>query len=451
MLKEERFDDVAALYIHIVEREPAEADLFQELVPQMREAGAMGAANQILLTAGPFHGNDPHFLFDLAHEHQQLGNLDEASECYQQLLAIEPEHLQAYRHLGEVLLELDRNEQAQEVLEAARKVMPGNARITNLLGVVHHRHGRFKEAARLYQKAARLDKTDSDYPLNEGFAWRDLGEVQKAADALDRALERDPDDTYLLQEAGLLWLELDLDRAVELFQHATRIDGEDPYNYRLLGDALRRASEYNQARDAFRTAIDIDPGDHFSYNGLGLIHEAQDELDQAIERYRKAAELLPEEPVYHRNLGFRLMDDHAADEAIRTLEKAVELEPGHAMTHAILGQLYRDNDQAEKALYHLREAQRLEPDDPNSRRELGYLLHDMRDYEGAIDSYREGLVCDPEDALTHFNLGQALLLLEQFEEAECHLRRAAELDGDCNPYPELGVALHRLGKTEASR
>jgi len=451
LLEDERLDDVAALYAYMLTRDPARADFFRELTPAMREAAAIGPANQVLLLAGMHHNNDPEFLFSLAREHQALGNFTDAAGLFEDVLKLSPDHYPAAIHLGETLLEVDANDRAIEVLARAHEQLPENAHIANLLGIAYHRFGRYEEAIPLYQRAGELDRDESDYPLNEGLAWRDKGESYQAVEALERSLERAPDDPYLLQETGLLWLEHDLDRAIALFEKAGRIDPDDPYSFRLLGDALRRAEYFERAREAFLTAIDIDPGDHFSYNGIGLIFEARDQLDDAIESYRKAIELMPEEPVYFRNLGFRLMDTDSNEEALEILERALALEPDHALTHSILGQLYRDCDTPHKALHHLEQALRLDPGNLESRRELAYLLHDLREYEAAAEAYTQILHQEPKDAVTHFNMGQVLLVLDRLGDAERFLRNAQKLDRFCNIYPELGVALHRKGRLEEAR
>lgn len=439
---------MAALYGFIVARQPEKASLFEVLVPPMCLAEAWGPANEILLKAASYHRDDPSFFFALGCEHQKLGNWEDACGWFERFLLLKPDNPVGFLHLAETYLEREEPEQAMPLLEQADLLLPNRARIAGLKAWALLKLDCLSEAAAWFQRAGELDPLESDYPLNEAFVWRDLNEFQRALSAFNCAIEREPDDATLHQEAGLLCMEEDLDLAVAFFQRATRLEGKDPYNFRLLGDALRRNNESDEANGIFKTAIDMDPDDHFSYNGLGLIQEALDNVEQAIHYYRRAVELAPTEPIYQRNLGFRLMDEGMNKDALLALEHAIELDPVHALTHTMLGQLYRDTDRDEQALVHFREAVRLEPEDLAAQRELAFLLHDLCCYEEAFEIYQKLLFVKPEDPSICMNMGQALLAMERFQEAVLSFREAIRLDPECNAYLELGLTLHRTGQLE---
>jgi len=110
--------------------------------------------------------------------------------------------------------------------------------------------------------------------------------------------------------------------------------------------------------------------------------------------------------------------------------QALDLQPSLAAAQTNLGNLcYRRGDAAsartlyEQALDH-------EPNQPEARYNLGNVLDDLGETELAIAELRRVTIATPEFADAHFNLGLLLARVGGHGQAQRHLTRYLELDGD---------------------
>jgi tetratricopeptide (TPR) repeat protein len=96
-----------------------------------------------------------------------------------------------------------------EILEAAMRANPADARAPYYLGNLLYDRRRHVEGIRMWERAARLDRKFS-------IVWRNLGigyfnverKPKRAAAAYDKALRANPDDARLLYERDQLWKRL---------------------------------------------------------------------------------------------------------------------------------------------------------------------------------------------------------------------------------------------------
>jgi tetratricopeptide (TPR) repeat protein len=124
-------------------------------------------------------------------------------------------------------------------------------------------------AARAYlsrlASAPSRDPAPSDVPLtdfeiSEGFLGR--GDVQGAARALERAIERDP--AHVRAMVQLAWVRVredDLHEAFELLRRAVRLDPADAEVWKDLARIYHRAGDVAAARQAAERALRLDPFD----------------------------------------------------------------------------------------------------------------------------------------------------------------------------------------------
>jgi Flp pilus assembly protein TadD len=65
--------------------------------------------------------------FQLGRAHQQVGNFDDAAEQFREVIKFDPEHAAAHYNLSQVLLRLDKNEEAQQELAQHQKINAGKS------------------------------------------------------------------------------------------------------------------------------------------------------------------------------------------------------------------------------------------------------------------------------------------------------------------------------------
>jgi len=97
------------------------------------------------------------------------GNLDEAISQLQQVIAVNPDHDQAYTNMGLMLLQQDRQKEAEQSLLAAIKRNNQDAVAYNHLAIIKRQQGKFSEAEQYYRQAIELEPNYANAHLNLGI------------------------------------------------------------------------------------------------------------------------------------------------------------------------------------------------------------------------------------------------------------------------------------------
>jgi predicted O-linked N-acetylglucosamine transferase (SPINDLY family) len=175
------------------------------------------------------------------------------------------------------------------------------------LAIQHHRAGRLREAAGIYQQILQTEPTHADALHLLGVVCQQTGQYERAIDYIGQAIAVQPDKSIF------------------------------HYN---LGEAFRTSGKPIEAIAAYRQALGINPKDFQACNNLAGLLRSQGRTDEAIVAYRHAIQLQPASAAIHSNLLYTLNFDSASDPpavfaehrawAERHAEPLTRLAPPHA-------------------------------------------------------------------------------------------------------------------------
>lgn len=163
--------------------------------------------------------------------------------------------------------------------------------------------------------------------------------------------------------------------ALPIVRRLTESKPELPVGWFLLGAALERTGDHEQAVVAFKKALDLEPDFHSAANYLGYLWADRGEnLDEALTLILRAVALDPENGAYVDSLGwvrYRLKEYAPA----RTLlERAARLMPKDASVQEHLGDLYKTTGDVARARDAYRRALALESENADQvKRKLAEL------------------------------------------------------------------------------
>lgn len=184
-----------------------------------------------------------------------MGKHDDAKALYRKAIAYNPEYVDAYRDLLEVLT---LSSSASEVYDLAEKVnlmSPGNPKYTMILAKASLELGKVVESENYFKMTIRLSPRLAE-------AYKGLGKVnsiqedyQSAMKNFSKALDLDSQDVSTLNSLGLLYVKLDrIEEGVEKYRAALKLQPQDSrilfnlgYAKEKLGDLAQAAFYYNQA------------------------------------------------------------------------------------------------------------------------------------------------------------------------------------------------------------
>ena len=448
---------------------------------------------------GPEHVDVASSYNNLGTLHSDLGDTDEAKDCYKRALEIRlkklgPEHVDvatSYNNLGTLHSDLGDTDEAKDCYKRALEIQmkqlgPEHVDVAtsyNNLGNLHRYLGDTDEAKDCYKRALeiRLKKLGPEHVdvatsyNNLGSLHKALGDTDEAKDCYKRALE------IGLKKLG-----------------PEHVDVARSYNN--LGTLHKVLGDTDEAKDCYKRAMEIylkklGP-EHVhvatSYNNLGTLHHALGDTDEAKDCYKRAMEIylkkLGPEHVHvassYNNLGTLHSDLGDTDEAKDCYKRALEIQmkqlgPEHvdvASSYNNLGTLHKalgDTDEAKDCYKRALEIglKKLGPehvDVARSYNNLGTLHKVLGDTDEAKDCYKRALEIylkklGPEHvhvATTYNNLGALHKALGDTDEAKDCYKRALDIGlkklgidhvDVAHSYYNLGCVLNDVGELEESK
>ncbi|XP_066030788.1 uncharacterized protein [Pocillopora verrucosa] len=431
--------------------------------------------------------------------HSDLGETDEAKDCYMRALKIRlkqlgPENVdvaRSYNNLGTLHSDLGETDEAKDCYERAleiqmRQLGPEDVDVANSynnLGTLHSDLGNTDEAKDCYKRALeiRLKQLGPEHVdvassyNNLGSLHSDLGDTDEAKDCYKRALE--------IQIKQLGHEHVDVARS-----------------YNNLGILHRDLGDTDEAKDCYKRALEIrlkklgpaHPDVARSYNNLGTLHCDLGDTDEAKDCYKRALEiqmkkLRPDHvdvATFLNNLGTLHSDLGERDEAKDCYKRALEIQmkqlgPEHvdvANSYNNLGTLHSDLGDTDEAKDCYKRAleirlKQLGPehvDVASSYNNLGSLHSDLGDTDEAKDCYKRALEIQIKQlghehvdvARSYNNLGILHRDLGDTDEAKDCYRLALEIRlkklGPAHPdvarsYNNLGTLHCDLGDTDEAK
>ncbi|MBI5480725.1 MAG: tetratricopeptide repeat protein [Deltaproteobacteria bacterium] len=243
---------------------------------------------------------------------------EEQAQELEVLRQLQPDDLQARFDLGAAYLRLERWDRAAGVYDELCRKSPKHFMAHKLLGDLYRRKHDYLRAAVAYEQAMRIDPKDprpyfllaqtlaeggnydrADKVLGEaqqfkqylGEAYNNLGAIAikredhaRAGAYLRRALIRLPDRPRVRYNYGLaLAGTRQLDKALEQFRLAIKLDPIEPEYHVAAGVTLLRLGRIDEAEQLFRHAVVVGDGHAGAARNLALIDElrrrrAEDEV-----------------------------------------------------------------------------------------------------------------------------------------------------------------------------
>ncbi len=314
---------------------------------------------------------------------------------------------------------------AKGALDTLGVLADGEATAAMLAGVAAERLEDRAAAIRYFSRAAALDPTRVEAPLNLGICLRAMGQDEMAAAAFDQALEIDPGHAAArFARANLHLASGDWAEAADTFEMILAAEPDHLGAANNLGLARRQLGQIKAAIAAFESVLARDSGNVDAEVNLGALRAEEGNFDTAIEHYRRVLEIAPEHGEAANNLGVALLDKGRAGEAVTVLEAAVA---GGAAG-------------------------------PETRANLGNALAKMGDVEGATAAYDAALALRPDAGI---RVRKAMLLPVVVDSAGDYdaARRDFEAGLDnllasppelSDPYVEVGATTFNLSYHDAS-
>jgi superkiller protein 3 len=200
----------------------------------------------------------------------------------------------------------------------------------------------------------------------------------------------------------------DSDKAVDAFQKAIQKDPNDHEAWKKLGNARYNQGRYAEAVSAYEKAIEIKPDFHETWNNLGLAHEHQGRYAEAVSAYENAIEIEPDKHEAWYNLGLAHEHQGRYAEAVSAYENAIEIKPDFHEAWNNLGNAHDNQGRYAEAVSAYEKAIEIKPDYHEAWNNLGLAHGNQVRYAEAVSAFEKTIEMKPDFHEAWYNLGVSM-------------------------------------------
>lgn len=195
----------------------------------------------------------------LAEIYEKEGGMRKAIDEYVQAVDLNKQDYDSYYKVAELLNNLDKKEEASEMLFNLLNKKPDYYKATELLGNILISKEMYKEAVNIYQNALKYDPLSFEINYNLGIAYTMLNDFQNAKICYEKAADINSlsyNSKYSLAEIALIYKELD--QAEKYFMEALEDEELSADSYYELSKIAMIKNDKDKAIQFANIAIDID-------------------------------------------------------------------------------------------------------------------------------------------------------------------------------------------------
>ncbi|MBN2497523.1 MAG: tetratricopeptide repeat protein [Deltaproteobacteria bacterium] len=342
-----------------------------------------------------------------ARQMTRSGQAVEAVECFEDILRDDPEDLAAHRGLVEAAYFAGRLAEFERRYRSRASGGEGLGHYGLALCAVARGPGGMKAAIEHFQKAEELMPTEADVPYRIGLVYIMDADFERAAAALQRAIERDgqrPEPRVALAHCRL-----------QLNESAKAMDILRPILNQSPGPDVVSKARAVAAR-IFDLERDIPP-DAAPEIQKATTYLGQEGVQQALLLLSELAARYPELALVHflKGLAHSRMDNRG--EAIVALERAIQLRPDNPEALVALGDIYFRVGKWQMARKSYLQAVGLNPFYLEAHMRMAELCEARGDHEGALQAYEKVVLLEPDNVRHRHAYADALARTGRLEDA----------------------------------
>ncbi len=249
-------------------------------------------------------------VFQRAVKLHQQGNLRDAEEAYETVLARDPRHVQANYLLGLIGSQTGRPQMAIDRIAQYLSSQPNDHQALSILGLAHYDLGEHAICAALLERALQLFGNAPHTYFNLGKARFAMAQYEQAIAAHEQALALEP--TYIDAMIGKANAERELQRHDAALMTLETAIMQEPLRADLhfhYGNSMRDLGQLEAAIDAYGAAVTLAPEHLDAWINYASTCKDMDKLAEALDAYDRALAIAPDHPEANYNKSLALLSD----------------------------------------------------------------------------------------------------------------------------------------------
>jgi tetratricopeptide (TPR) repeat protein len=378
---------------------------------------------------------------------ERIGGSSLALDNYKRVIQINPDSVVALANAARLQLAQNQVEDAQKLLEHARKIAPDNLDVARSLADVYSRKKMWKEALEICEQLQLNSKTAPAGFYLAGVVRLQSQELPAAIDLFKKALDKEPRAIEPLQALMTAYfVNKQSDQAQVYLEKHVKTYPDQIHAQELLGALYRQLKKFPEAEQTLQAVLQKQPDRISTYREMAQVYAAAnqpgkitalfaqgleknpDNIDLlvlqaqdfqtngkpqlALDNYNKLVKLQPNSPVLKNNLAALLVEKFNTPE---NLQRAESLTTGFA-----------------------------ESNNPYFIDTVGWLQYQQKNYPQAITLLETAQAKGGNFPELHYHLGMAYLSNSMTEKAKVELGKSLENKRDFDGRSEAEAALKKL-------
>ena len=374
---------------------------------------------------------DPYFARGLL-----LLNLKRTGEAEQAMragLARSPDSAVGHYHLGRVLLESGKVEEAAASFERAITANPSfEPAYLALTSIYESRHERDRAIAVLKRYLQGVNPQSRDIRHHLIRLYVEAKDYKGAMAELETILDEDPSDLDAQLRVALIYGEQkEYAKAIDRLNLILKARPAEVKIRDYLGYLYEESKDTKKALETYRFNVQLEPTFYEGHLHLGVLYYRLKQFPEAIEHLNRAASLNPKQPEAHIVLGLAYLQKEQYDKSAEAFEEGIRHNPKNADLFFNLGTAYDKLNRFDDVVRVMETAIKLDPHHADALNYLGYSYAERGvRIDQALSLTKQAVALKPENGYYVDSLGWAFFKSGQLTEALTEIKRAVALVGD---------------------
>jgi tetratricopeptide (TPR) repeat protein len=379
----------------------------------------------------------------------------DAEQAMRAGIARSPENAVGHYHLGRILLETGKVDEAMASFE--RAITANNAfepAYLALASMHEARHDKDRAVAVLKRYLQHVNPRNREIRHQLVRIYVDAKDYAGARKELEDLIAEDPSDLDAQLRMALIHGEQkEYPQAIERLNAILKVRPAELKVRDYLAYIYEESKDTQKALDTYTFNVQLDPSFTEGHLHLGVLYYRLKQFPEANEHLGRAIALNPKQPESHIVQGLAYLQQEQYEKSAEVFLEGIRHNPKNADLHFNLGTAYDKLNRFDDVVLAMETAITLDPHHADALNYLGYSYADRGiRIDQAISLTKQAVALKPENGYYVDSLGWAFFKSGQLTEALVELKRAAALVGD-DPviYEHLGDIYAKQQRTSDAR
>ena len=361
----------------------------------------------------------------------ESGKVDEAMASFDRAITVNATFEPAYLALASIHEARHEKDRAVAVLKKyLQNVNPRNREIRHQLVRIYVDAKDYQGARKELEDLIAEDPSDLDAQLRMALIHGELKEYPQAIDRLNGILKARPAELKVRDYLGYIYEESkDTQKAIETYTLNLQLEPTFFEGHLHLGVLYYRLKKFPEANEHLGRAIVLNPKQPEAHIVQGLAYLQQEQYDKSAEVFLEGIRHNPKNADLHFNLGTAYDKLNRFDDVVQEMETAIKLDPHHADALNYLGYSYADRGiRIDQAISLTKQAVALKPENGYYVDSLGWAFFKSGQLTEALVELKRAATLVGDDPVIYEHLGDIYAKQQRLADAREAWLHALELD-----------------------